>query len=99
MRIIVEQTGGFVGYMRHEIDSRDLSEEQREQLMHLLSRCRSREAARPQDQSPGNAPASQIIIETDGGSNTIDLGTPPQSKEAASLLKFVRTLGKPKPLL
>lgn len=97
MKVIVEQTGGFVGYLRKIVDTSELDPEEEARFRSLVEQSSLLSRKGEQQLEEGNIPNYTITIETDQGVYQAAFDEKSKPESAAPLLRYVQQRGKPLP--
>lgn len=97
MKVTVEQTGGFVGYLRKMVDTSELAPEEGARFRSLVEQSNLLGRKGEQHLEAGNLPSYTITIETDQDVYQVAFDEASKPESAAPLLRYVQQRGKPLP--
>lgn len=97
MKVTVEQTGGFVGYLRKMVDTSELDPEEEARFRSLVEQSNLLGRRGEQRLEAGNLPGYTITIETDQDLYQVAFDEASKPASAAALLQYVQQRGRPLP--
>lgn len=94
MKIILRQTGGFTGFLQHQLDTQGLAPGQAGDLQALI-RSGLEELETPPPARIGNRPAYELEIDDGQALKTYTIDPARAGEHLKELFRFIRTNGKP----
>jgi hypothetical protein len=96
MKVTIDRIGGFTGFSRLQVNSDDLSQEDRHQLHELVKKNNASGRRNALPEMPTNESTVNVMLENHEGTHLISaLPEANQSNELAELIQFVESRGKP----
>lgn len=95
MKITVEQSGGYVGLTKFQVDINDLSSDLKKQLQSLVERSNVSNLVSRETLPASNTPASKVTIETEKGTQQVRFDIQNKPEGIGPLLKFIQQHGRP----
>ncbi|GGH36588.1 hypothetical protein GCM10007423_28990 [Dyadobacter endophyticus] len=97
MKVTIDRIGGFVGFSRFQVDSDDLGQDDRHQLMELVKKNNAAGTQNTLPKIPTNESTVNVTLENHEGKHLISATPEPgQSEELLELIRFVESRGKPR---
>jgi hypothetical protein len=97
MRVTIQQSGGYLGYIRKTVDTSTLDPEEAARFRALVEQSNLLGIEGEWRTRAGNIPSYEITIETDEGVSHIAFDEQSKPPGVGPLLKYVQQRGKPLP--
>jgi hypothetical protein len=97
MKVTIQQSGGYLGYLRKTVDTSQLDPAEEARFRSLVEQSNLLAMQGEQRSKAGNMPTYEITIEMDGRVHQITFDDATKPESAAPLLKYIQQRGQPLP--